>query len=487
MGAVSAPVAGLYGAYKAGATGSLEEGAKAVRKVQSKATDWIPRSEASDITEAAVAAPFELTKKYVTGPAGAEMGKWFGNEEAGRAIGEAAPDLLLAGKGAKGALESVGKTAGSRGPTKLTQIQSAIQDAKADGFMALPSQANPGVVNAMVEGAGGRTAGNASRVANRIAAKNAEHSSTLAKEEVGLSKGDYLNTESVKRLRAEANQHYADLTSVQTPIAMDAQFAADLVDLDKNVQAAKQAFPELHKDNKLETVRASLSNAASQPLSVEAIVQQINSLRGQASDMLKSTSKDPGQTASAMAIKGAATALEELLDRSLTGPELVKFRAAREQHAKLYQIEEATNLMTGVVDPQKLRTIRERGDKLSGRLEKIAKAAAAMPEVMKTTEGLDTSLAPHLSDMATAGLASGGGMALGHGAAGLGAGAAGLAARPAALAVGSSRPYQRVMANVKPGTQVTREPIAMGDAAALAAPSADDQQYLMDETRKVPQ
>jgi hypothetical protein len=172
-----------------------------------------------------------------------------------------------------------------------------------------------------------------------------------------------------------------------------------------------------------------------------------------------------------MARKKAATALEELLERHLPKDALTEFRKARQQHAKLYQIEEGTNLVTGRPDPQAFRKMRERGEFLSGKLDEIANAAMAMPEVMRNVELLDTTLMPHLSDMASAGVA-GGAVHLASGGAGVvPAAIGGLVARPAALALGSSKGYQNVMANVKPKTVVDRN-YRMGDAAAAGAPGA---------------
>jgi hypothetical protein len=60
------------------------------------------------------------------------------------------------------------------------------------------------------------------------------------------------------------------------------------------------------------------------------------------------------------------------------------WQKAREQLAKIHNIEESVNLKTEHVDPAKLSKLRAQGSKLSGGLEKVADAHETMGDVVKS-------------------------------------------------------------------------------------------------------
>jgi hypothetical protein len=81
---------------------------------------------------------------------------------------------------------------------------------------------------------------------------------------------------------------------------------------------------------------------------------------------------------------GVARALENAIENSITDPRLVTdFRNARTALARTYDYERATNLATGVVDPQALAALAAEGKPLSGKLAKLANVAANFPETMQ--------------------------------------------------------------------------------------------------------
>jgi hypothetical protein len=81
---------------------------------------------------------------------------------------------------------------------------------------------------------------------------------------------------------------------------------------------------------------------------------------------------------------GIARAIETAIENSITDPRLVTdFRAARTALARTYDYERATNLATGVVDPQALAKLAAEGRPLSGKLAKVANVAANFPENMQ--------------------------------------------------------------------------------------------------------
>jgi hypothetical protein len=90
----------------------------------------------------------------------------------------------------------------------------------------------------------------------------------------------------------------------------------------------------------------------------------------------------PAEIAKADVTMGVANAIEKAIENSITDPKLVTdFRNARTALARTYDYERATNLATGVVDPQALARLAAEGKPLSGKLQKLANVAANFPEV----------------------------------------------------------------------------------------------------------
>jgi hypothetical protein len=89
----------------------------------------------------------------------------------------------------------------------------------------------------------------------------------------------------------------------------------------------------------------------------------------------------PEAIARADASMGIANALEKAVENSITDPRLLtEFQNARSLAARIYDYRRATNLATGVVDPQVLAKMAAEGRPLSGNAAKIANAAANFPE-----------------------------------------------------------------------------------------------------------
>ena len=154
------------------------------------------------------------------------------------------------------------------------------------------------------------------------------------------------------------------------------------------------------------------------------------------------------------------------------------YRKARQLHAKLYDIEAATNTVTGRIDPAVLARIEDAGGTMSGNLAKITHAHRAMSHVVKNIEA-GTQGGLRASDMAV-GHAAGGvlggaaGLALGMGTAGaaLPATALALATPVTARKLMSSGLVNRYMAAPSAGLLARIKEIDPKVAAYLAAQSA---------------
>jgi hypothetical protein len=92
----------------------------------------------------------------------------------------------------------------------------------------------------------------------------------------------------------------------------------------------------------------------------------------------------PGAIAIADVNMGIARALETAIENSITDPMLVAdFRNARALAGRINDYRRATNLATGVVNPQELAKLAAEGRPLSGNIAKIANVAANFPENMQ--------------------------------------------------------------------------------------------------------
>lgn len=116
------------------------------------------------------------------------------------------------------------------------------------------------------------------------------------------------------------------------------------------------------------------------------LTPSIRQMRDEATQLYKSSKAGavvaPEQLALAEAKLGAATALENLLEQNLTDKTLLyRFQKARQEMARTYDYERATNLATGQVDPTALASLAAEGKPLSGNLAKMANFAANFPEV----------------------------------------------------------------------------------------------------------
>jgi hypothetical protein len=419
----------------------------------------------------AVAFPMQEAQK-VSGAAGEAAGGLIGEPQKGRVLGELLPEAAAYAGGLKQL--SMAKGAMKAG-APLSQAREEISAAQRNGFRADPAEANPTLKNQMLEGMADRR-----RVQDKIATHNQEVAADHIRTDLGLPKDARIDLPTLEGIRLKAGKPYEDIKNLKMDISVnDPTYQAAIANLDKGFESMKEFTPELYNQPKLERARGALAQSASpghpEAFTPKAILEISQRLREKASFVLKQERPDHDVFLEAKALKEGATAMEDLLERHLTAagsPRMVKeFRDARELIAKTYDVEAATNLTSGAIDPQVLRRMSEKGQKLSGGLEKIAHAASAMPNVMKSVEHLDTSYGPHIGDWGAAALA-GGAAAMGHPAL-----LAGALARPAARAAASSGAYQALAGQVKPNKprqQYKMKEVARGLGAVQQATQQDE-------------
>ena len=256
----------------------------------------------------------------------------------------------------------------------------ASKDAIELGLALDPAVSNPSAGARLRTAAVGSTAlqGNLSKI-------NLPRVSSIAKQDMGLPETTTLNAKAFETARSapEISGAY-DRVRALPRVAADDAVLADLDNLrvvptigDTGQAAAVNSF--------LDTVKQQLRAGADGKTIVDSIRQRrrdAQAIYNQQSAGVNPPS--PEAIARADVSMGVARALETAIENSITDPKLVTdFRSARTALARTYDYERATNLATGVVDPQVLANFAAEGKPLSGKLQKLANVAANFPEVMQ--------------------------------------------------------------------------------------------------------
>lgn len=291
---------------------------------------------------------------------------------AGAVIGAVMPGALqLAGK----AGSAVGRTI--RGPEQSAGIADAIKAAQAAGYVIPPTQANPTLMNRLLEGAAGKltTAQNAS-------ARNQGVTNKLAAEALGLAPDAKLSPELLQGIRKQAGQAYDAIgqTGVVTP---GAGYAQSLDDIAAPFLKTAKAFPNAKPSPVLDLVESLKTTS----FDAGSAVEKIKQLRTAADDAFRTGNTDIGR-----ASKAAAGTLEDALEQHLQQigqPDALQaFREARKLIAKTYTVEKALNPTSGSVDARKLAGQVNKGKPLSGELRQAADFANQFPKASQAIEGM---------------------------------------------------------------------------------------------------
>lgn len=483
-GALAAPVGGLLGAgraaYEVGLRRkplgeALEKGGETARSIQEKMT-YEPTTAVGQMVPQILAAPFEMASKGLG--ALAEVGAGPEGRPAARTVAEAAPAAaatLLGVRGMRGR---------ATGPAQLTQPQEAIAEAQRAGFRGLPSEINPSLTNVALE-----SFAKQGPLVKQLVTRNQEQAANLVKQDFGLPPTARLDDAALQSIRARAQTQYAYVKSLPDRIdvrRVDPTFDNKVQNLTRDFAALQQYLPQMYRANTLRRLQADMGRINN--ITPEGIIDLTKTLRDMATRTLKNPGASDEAVNAAYAFKRASNTLEDVLATHLQQrgmPQMYEaFTKARRDIAKTHTVEETTNLVTGMPDPQKLRRAMERGEPLDGGMRTVARAASAMPNVVRSAEGLMSPEGLILSDYAM-GVGIPAAFAAGKPevAAGL---AASMAARPPLRAALASGPYQRAMATPR-GTvpRAPMGPVRAGQAATGAvgvqAPYRMSEQPLFEE------
>lgn len=322
-----------------------------------------------------------------------------------------------------GAIPAAGQVANMlRGQGPNPQMVQSIQQARNLGYVIPPTQANPSMLNRVMEGIAGKVS-----TAQNASARNQQITNELAAKSLGLPKDAVITPEVITGLRSKAGEAYTNL-GLSGQVIADKSYINALDDIAKPYVTAMQGFPDAPPSPVINLVQSLKSPS----FDASSAVEKIKQLRTSADDAFRTGSSDLGR-----ASKKAADAIEGALETHLskTGQSdlLSKFRDARQLIAKTYTIEKAANTTTGTIDAKKLASQLQRGKPLSEELKSIAQFSQAFPKASQATEGMGS--LPQLSPLDYfAGVV--GGVSTG----GVGAGA--VLARPALRAAALSSPVQ---------------------------------------------
>lgn len=361
-----------------------------------------------------------------------------------------------------GGLGAVGKVAGDKiagaisnrlanktAEAATRQAQNAQKDAallaaRKAGYVLPPSQANAGTAGRMAEGFAGKIT-----TAQSASAKNQGVTNDLAKKALGLRKDSALTDDVLKQIRKSAGQAYDDIKQVSGRFTADSAYKQKLSGIGGDYAEAVKEFPEIAKNDALETLVKSLDKPDMSPAAAMEIVKK---LRADATSLFRAAD-DPAKLALARANREAANAVEELIERNLSsrgmGGLVTQFRKSRQLIAKAHDVEAALNETTGNVSAAVLAKMADKGKPLTDELATIAQFGNAFPKAAQLPEKMGSLPGVSPLDYVATGIMSGAGAMTVGGPMGALAGAVPLA-RPMVRSGILSKPMQGALA--KPPT-----------------------------------
>lgn len=369
--------------------------------------------------------------------AGQFVGEQVGGDQ-GRVIGGMVPSVASAVYSAVRAPQL--KTAQQQNQTR----DRVAADAKKEGLAIPPVQTNPGSpTNQVLQGL---VSGKA-RTEMVASSKNQPVINNIARRELRLPASAELTDKVLDGIRRQAGSAYQAVKDFgsknRLQMKPDSRYTAEVQTLGGDYRAIIQKFPEIAKNEQIEVLKTTLSGKTISPLEA---VELTKKLRADASKNYKAFD-DPQKLALADAQKSAASAVEGLLERTLSRSgraDLVKdWKDARTLIAKTYDIESA--LVGGNVNPQVLARAVQADKQLTGGLKTIANAATEFPKAFRRP---DPSNAQQFSmwDMFAGGAGSTAASVAGLSAPAVGAAALAIpATRYATRQAILSGPYQRTM------------------------------------------
>lgn len=383
VGALAGIPAGIYESVKQGKYGTQEGVAIAQKRAEEiakeatykpqtaegrrnlQAVGELVNSEALRPLQGAVNLPFnQLIPKGSVAPAVNYTKNVIGQEAklAAQPITTALENRAVA-KAAERTAESY-----ARGP----QIDAA-KDANRLGILVDPAISNP-------------TKGNKLRALTmdptelhaKLAEENKIQYGNIAKAEMGLPENTPLTSGlPFAQARQKASAPYEAIRKIGV-LAPDENVVSKIENLyDSSIIGGKTS------ENAIQSLIADATTKVNKGLTGSDVIKSISDLRKKATKAYNSNASTPEMIDVADVRMGIANALEDLIEANVSDPRtLTAFKKARADMAKIYSYEGATDLTTGLVDPQKLKRMLDKGVPLSGDAEAMARVAGNFPETV---------------------------------------------------------------------------------------------------------
>jgi hypothetical protein len=265
----------------------------------------------------------------------------------------------------------VGKLAGRVRPAAPATPATRSMDA---GYRLPPSmaKANPGLLDTLVEGIGGKV-----RTEQDFSVANQANTNRLVRQALGLGEGEKVPLEEVLKAREDAGEAYNAIKTFGGTFTETPAYRAKL-DLIKRVGSTKSSRKILNPEQV-----ANLVEDLKGDLAPDEAIEVVKKLRADSSFNI--ASRDPNARALGHAQRKAADAVDGLIGEHLQGTEFYGlYRQARQVIAKTYDVQNALNETTGDVSALKLaKALKNRP--LSAELKDVAKFGQAFPGVARDT------------------------------------------------------------------------------------------------------
>jgi hypothetical protein len=384
-GAIAGPAAGVFETIKSGKYGTPEGvkiGEKRAKEVM-KSMTYQPQtaegrrnlealgevlgSEALRPLQGAIGLPVTSVPVQSVRPA-LQYGKNIIGEEAALAAQPIvkALETRAAGKTAERAAESF-----QRAP----QIDAA-KDAARLGILLDPAISNPTIGNKLRE-----FGVDPVEIHNKFSQQNKTKWVSIAKKEMGLPESVSLtSSKPFEQARAQAAKPYENIRNIQT-LAPNPEVIAKIDSLyDTGLIGGKAS------ENAIRALTQDAIEKISSGMTGQKVLDSLSDLRKKATKTYNSNAATPEMVDVADVRMAIANALEDLIEANVSRPEeLTAFRKARQDMARAYTYEAATDISTGLVDPQKLKRMLDKGVPLSGDAEAMARIAGNYPEITSLT------------------------------------------------------------------------------------------------------
>lgn len=204
---------------------------------------------------------------------------------------------------------------------------------------------------------------------------------SIALNELDLPPTTQLNgSTAFKESRAKVAGPYEEVKKLPVQQADDAMIQRlENLRADLDVIGAKEYAPAISKivDDAISKTQTGLTG--------EQLLKNVSVLRERA----RKTYNNKAATTEALDIADTnlkvATELESMMDSSISNPKLLdEYRAARQQMARSYAYEGATDFNTGIIDVKKLARITEKDNAMTGDIAALGRVAGNFPEVFTT-------------------------------------------------------------------------------------------------------